>query len=309
MNRTASSTAILTPSDLDGGYAQLAHLHRTRAMDAFPVEWSRTGEDDFCVRAQWTSTHPFFPPVSGNRYDPLLVAETFRQAALLVLHASYGVPLDHKLLLSDLGYDCRMEHLVAEPGPTDVEVDVRFPVLKRRGGHLSYASIEFTLLRGGYEAATGLINTRMLSRPVYNRIRNGRTDDGCRAPEVPGIAPSIAGRAHDGDVLLAGTAQQNAWDLRVDTGHPTLFQRPNDHVPGMLLFEAGRQAAQAACAPERFVATSGHIAFHQYVEFDAPCQIQVSPMVTTAGDRTARILGSQGGELAFVSNFAGSRRF
>ncbi|WP_260845011.1 AfsA-related hotdog domain-containing protein [Streptomyces sp. SLBN-31] len=47
------------------------------------------------------------------------------------------------------------------------------------------------------------------------------------------------------DVVLSPLGQPHRWQLRVDTRHPVLFDHIVDHVPGMLLIEAARQAATA----------------------------------------------------------------
>lgn len=75
------------------------------------------------------------------------------------------------------------------------------------------------------------------------------------------------------DVVLSPAGEPHRWQLRLDTRHPVLFDHMVDHVPGMVLLEAARQAATA---------TLGHASlplavtsqFQRYVELDAPCLIE-----------------------------------
>jgi hypothetical protein len=98
------------------------------------------------------------------------------------------------------------------------------------------------------------------------------------------------------DVVLSPVGEPDRWQLRVDTRHPVLFDHMVDHVPGMLLLEAARQAAAAtlghACLP---LAVASE--FLRYVELDAPCAIEACLVAGTGeeGARTVLVTGRQGG--------------
>ncbi|MGW3647934.1 AfsA-related hotdog domain-containing protein [Streptomyces sp. NPDC000878] len=83
-----------------------------------------------------------------------------------------------------------------------------------------------------------------------------------------------------GNVLLAAPTRTgenrwaNRWELRVDTGHPILFDHLVDHVPGMLLIEAARQAARAATGRPDALLLGLDGSFARYAELDAPCWIE-----------------------------------
>ncbi|QMV06648.1 hypothetical protein GJU35_13800 [Streptomyces lincolnensis] len=85
--------------------------------------------------------------------------------------------------------------------------------------------------------------------------------------------------------------------MRVDTSHPLLFDRPDDHVPGMVLLEAARQAAAAVTPGDGTpYPLSMENTFDRYVEFDTPCWIEATPV--TDG---VRVVGHQDGEQVFSS--------
>ncbi len=58
-------------------------------------------------------------------------------------------------------------------------------------------------------------------------------------------------------------------ELIVDLGHPFFFDHPLDHIPGLLLIEAGLQLAQQRAAPGQFV-TSIDARFLKYALFNDP---------------------------------------
>jgi 2-oxo-3-(phosphooxy)propyl 3-oxoalkanoate synthase len=86
----------------------------------------------------------------------------------------------------------------------------------------------------------------------------------------------------------------------VDTSHPTLFDHPLDHVPGMLSIEAVRQAVQSE-AP-RALLTGVDVTFARYIEFDAPCWIDMYPVARQevgAPHERVRVDAVQNGLTAF----------
>jgi hypothetical protein len=59
----------------------------------------------------------------------------------------------------------------------------------------------------------------------------------------------------------------------VDTSHPTLFDHPLDHLPGMLVIEACKQTAIASATRRGFTDRSWHVdamtaRFHEFAEYD-----------------------------------------
>ncbi|WEH36886.1 ScbA/BarX family gamma-butyrolactone biosynthesis protein [Streptomyces sp. AM 4-1-1] len=299
----------LRANHLDTGHpVPIELVHRVREEDAFPVRWAEAGEDRFLVHARWPHDHPFYAPLRGL-HDPLMLVETMRQSAVLVIHAGYGVPVGHHFLLAELEFTCRPEGLEVGDGPTDVEVEVRCEQLRRRGGHPSQIRSRWVIRAGGTVLATGEGLGRMTSPQAYRRLRGAGI-----VPVVPGpaprpIDPARAGRGRAHDVVLSATSRPDTWRLRVDTGHATLFQRANDHIPGMLLLEAARQAAAALTAPAPFFPHGGSIVFDRYAEFADACWIEArtTPPPPDSPDAVAvRVTGSQDGHQVFGATLLAS---
>ncbi|MET8710484.1 ScbA/BarX family gamma-butyrolactone biosynthesis protein [Streptomyces californicus] len=283
-------------------------VHRTRSQDAFPRGWMRLEHDRFSVTAVLPHDHAFFAPLAGDRHDPLLVAEAMRQAAMLAFHAGYGVPMGHHFLLSALDFVCHLEHLGVGGGPAEIGVEVYCSDLRWRAGLPVAGRVTWAVHRDGGLAATGVGVTRFISPEVYRRMRGGAPAQGIAIPRAAPVRADLAGRARTEDVVLSETDRDGWWELRVDTRHPTLFQRPNDHVPGMFLLEAARQAACLAAGPGGIVPAEVASRFHRYAEFDSPCLIGAVVRPGPAeGTVTARVSGRQNGELVFTAVLTGPR--
>ncbi|MDR3080901.1 MAG: adhesin [Streptomyces sp.] len=294
-------------TDSTYGTATLEMLHRTRVEDAFLQQWRRTG-DTFVVAGRWPAHHAFFAPVADGRVDPLLVAETLRQSVHLVVHAGFGLPVGHASILQNMRFTCLADRLAVAGEATDVDVLVSIPGYENKGRRTAMMRAELEILCGGVTVAHAEFDFQTISPAVYRRLRAGRTEPVRVRPMTEGIPAAAAGRARAEDVLLSATPQELSWHLRVDTEHGTLFQSAKDHVPGMLLLEAARQAAHAACAPDTFVPWVLDASFHSYVEFGEACWIQAHELTDTAlGERVVRVTGHQDNRLAFQATLRDPR--
>ncbi|MFJ4714555.1 ScbA/BarX family gamma-butyrolactone biosynthesis protein [Streptomyces sp. NPDC088785] len=255
-------------------------VHRASVAEVLLTDWAARGEDRFTVTAQWPRGHSFFTPVDG-RHDPLLAAETLRQAALLLAHTEYGIPLGHSFLMRDLSMAFEPAQLAVGSAPAAIEVEATCTALERRRGAVTGFRIDVVLWREGEVAARGGGSFSAVAAPVYQRLRGGRGRSGVLALTAP-TAPQTVGRTSPMDVVLSPLGRPDVWQLRVDVQHPVLFDHPVDHVPGMALLEAARQAASAHLArPCRLLAFTSE--FDTYAELDAPCLIGIEPVASPAG--------------------------
>ncbi|MFG2296247.1 ScbA/BarX family gamma-butyrolactone biosynthesis protein [Streptomyces sp. NPDC048603] len=301
---SAAVIDYLRPDTTELNPAPFELCHRVRAEDAFAIGWTELAKDRFLVRAGWPPSHPFFAPLHGGVHDPLLIVETMRQSTMAVLHAGYGIPLDHHFLLTELAYVYHPEGFGVSGTEDLADLEITFSDLTYRGRNLSHLTVGWVVRRDGRTVATGGGQARLISPGVYRRLRGGRVTPVTYRPQAPAADASLVGRSRTEDVLLSPTPVDGLWELRPDTGHTTLFQRPADHIPGMLLFEAARQAAAAAVAPAPFLPARGSIVFHQYAEFDSPCLVEAIPVPTGArGTETLQVTGHQGGAELFRCTF------
>ena len=231
-----------------------------------------------------------------SAYDPLLVAETVRQCGALLTHAEYEVPLGQAFVLQELRVTTRPEHLAVGAVPAEPVLDIAVTEVRRRGGRPTAIRYDADVRVGGERVGTGHVAVSWTSESVYRRLRGGRTPDTVSAvPLPPGLPPAAVGRALPADVVLAPTDRPDRWQLRVDTAHPVFFDHPLDHVPGMLLLEAARQAAWARTAGARPPA-SFRAAFNRYAELDEPLWIEA----TDGAGADVEVLGRQGESTVFT---------
>ncbi|WAX82212.1 ScbA/BarX family gamma-butyrolactone biosynthesis protein [Streptomyces sp. KMM 9044] len=249
-------------------------VHRASVAEVMLTDWQRRDSSHFAVAAQWPRGHSFFTAVQGC-HDPLIAAETIRQAGVLLCHAELGVPLGHHFLMRNLNFSVHPGRLLVGSAPASIGLDVTFFDTKRHRGRLVAGRIEAVLRRDGHAVATGGASFTCASPAVYRRIRGRqRPDGGC--PELPLAAPlppQSVGRLLPMDVVLSPTEETGRWQLRTDIRHPVLFDHPVDHVPGMALIEAARQATTATLG-RGSLPLSVETDFMRYVELDAPCFIE-----------------------------------
>ncbi|MFJ9543983.1 ScbA/BarX family gamma-butyrolactone biosynthesis protein [Streptomyces sp. NPDC101225] len=252
-------------------------VHRAAVAEVMLTGWQRRDEHHFSVTAQWPRAHSFFTPSPDGLHDPLIAAETIRQVGSLLAHAEYGVPLGHHFLMRHLEVAVDPGHLAVGPAPAALDLAVTATETTLRAGHLAHLRYEVTLRREGHTAATGSASFNTATPAVYRRLR-GR-DDLTAIHPLPLTAPApphTVARTSPTDVVLTPTPTPHHWQLRADTRHPVLFDHPVDHVPGMVLLEAARQAA-AAAKRSATPPTRLHATFTHYVELDTPCHIHATP--------------------------------
>lgn len=276
-------------------------VHRAAVAEVMLTDWRRVGDTRFALTAQWSRGHSFYRPVDGH-HDPLLAAETIRQAATLLAHAEFGVPRDYRFLLKELAFAIEPDRLAVGGAPASLDIDITCTTVKRRGERVAGLDYVAVLRRDGRPAATGSLSAAFLAPAVYRRLRKEHSSAADQAPLPPAcpVLPESVGRTSPADVVLSPTDEANRWQLRTDTRHPILFDHPVDHVPGMTLIEAARQAATSVLGRSCQAPTSVAGTFLQFVELDAPCEIVVQDASEWADDdRHLLVTGHQDGTRCF----------
>lgn len=294
--RVAGATTLTTtvPKEL---------VHRSAVAEVLLTDWARVDDTRFRITAQWPRGHSFFTPVADGYHDPLIACETVRQIGSLLAHAEFGVPLGHQFIVWDLDIAVRPEHLLVGYAPAALNIDVTCTEITRRGGKLSGLRYEAVFHRDGNVVATGGASYSCMAPVVYQRVRGNHTVSGDwhQLPLISPAAPQSVGRMSPMDVVLSPTGEEARWQLRVDTRHPVLFEHPVDHIPGMVLIEAARQATAAVLGRSSYLPLAMNSQFKRYVELDAPCLIEARLLDDAAapGEKTVLVTASQDGEPAF----------
>uniref|UniRef100_A0AAU2V5R4 A-factor biosynthesis hotdog domain-containing protein n=1 Tax=Streptomyces sp. NBC_00003 TaxID=2903608 RepID=A0AAU2V5R4_9ACTN len=286
-------------------------VHRAAVAEVLLTGWRRCAENRFTLSAQWPRGHSFFTAVNGTHYDPLMVAETIRQVGSLIAHVEFDVPLGHQFQMRDLEVAVEPQHLRVEHIPASLELDVTYTETKqRRRGHTA-ARYQAVVRRDGHVVATGGASYTCVSSEVYERLR-GKRAEGDALPALrltAPVSPQSVGRMSPMDVVLSPLGEPGRWQLRVDTRHPILFDHPVDHIPGMMLIEAARQATaavlkKASPSAEAFLPVRIVNEFQRYAELHTPCVVEARLLPTGSGDGLVLVSAEQEGERLFTATVA-----
>ncbi|WP_052865682.1 ScbA/BarX family gamma-butyrolactone biosynthesis protein [Streptomyces niger] len=275
------------------------YVHKASHAEVLLTGRHSRSSDAHMVTAQWPRTHSFYAPTHGL-HDPLLFAETVRQVIPLLSHTCYDVPFGHHLIWDNFRYEVVPGAMAVGGTPAELLMDIQGVDVVRRRGCMSAMTLNVATRREGVVLGTAVARFTAHAPAVYRRLRGARADMGA-ADAVPlsePVPPAQVGRDRTGDVVLSATDREDQWLLRVDTGHPILFDHPVDHVPGMLLLEAARQAANAIAHPSAVLAAGMSTKFHRYVELDAPCFIEARVSLDCVPDRVCvHVAARQHGEV------------
>ncbi|MCT7352793.1 hypothetical protein N4P33_11500 [Streptomyces sp. 15-116A] len=271
-------------------------VHRAALAEVLLSDWSARDGGGYTVTAQWPRRHSFFALPEDTHYDPLLIAETIRQAGTLLAHAELGVPLGHQFLMSELSVSVLPDHLQIPAAPDTVTLEVTHDAVQERRGQHVGGSYQVVARIGGRTVATGGATYTCISPRAYSRLRASAAAEA--APLTPPVPPQHVGRLSPRDVVLSPAGGDGDWTLRVDTRHPVLFDHPVDHAPGMLLAEAARQAATAVVGPGSVV-LSLTARYRRYVELDAPCAVTARLTGSSPAEATVVVTAEQQGAEAF----------
>ncbi|GAB3972665.1 ScbA/BarX family gamma-butyrolactone biosynthesis protein [Streptomyces sparsus] len=271
--------------------------HRHHADQVLMTGIRRTGDHRFTLTARWPEDHCFQGPVLGGWTDPQLLAESIRQASILLAHVGYETPFDHQITMHELSFDVDGDAL--RPAAPDAGERNRELVLEvvcggvsRPGATLKRMHVTIGLHLGGRPVGTARTLFSCLPPAVYRRVRGDvrYSDDPTLPPVASGVSPRLVGRVDEQDVMLARGLAPDAWPLRVDRDHQVVFDHRLDHVPGMALIEAMRQAAHVSTGRCPAQLVSVHCEFAQYVEFADTCLIVAHPPEATEGAAVALVV-------------------
>ncbi|WP_369183808.1 ScbA/BarX family gamma-butyrolactone biosynthesis protein [Streptomyces sp. Y1] len=268
-------------------------VHRACVSEVLLTGWQATGPHEFLLGAQWPRLHGFYR-LPGDRYhDPVLMAETVRQAGLLIGHAGFGVPHDHHLALTDLSYtlgEPGLTGLAVTTGPASLMLAARCEDVRTRHGRLDSLRVSAEISRDGHPVGHGSVRLRAATPAGYARLRGPVRHPAEPAPPPAPAPPGLVGRTQPADVVLSPTPRPDTWLLRTDPAHPVLADPALDHVPGMLVLEAARQAAQRLRHPEPVTPVELVTAFEHYIELDRPCLVRAVREPAPGGVRRAPVV-------------------
>ena len=240
-------------------------VHRDSLGEVFLTDLAALDAGSYAVAAQLPRSHAYYGDhlLRPSTYDPVLLLEASRQAGLAGAHQFFGVPADHKFILTHLRIHLEHpERIVVGPAPFPLTMLVRVADRKIREGVTTGVDSEVELSVNGVVIGRASVGLRFRSPSSYLSLRLGNRNGqelpssathACPVIGTP-VAPHLVGRTNpDNVVLVDASAQGNTAraTLRTPTGHPSMFDHPQDHLPGMVITEGARQLALFAALDTR----------------------------------------------------------
>lgn len=265
-------------------------VHRTSTAEVLLTDVCPSLERNvFDAAASWPRSHPTFPRDGAYLHSPLILVETMRQLGIYLPLRHYGVPPGFRLLITDLFFRLDPD---LEPHATmnSTDVSCRAAVSDIRTGlegTVTGLRMEVSMRVGTQVFARAGGGARFVSPARYAAMRGVRAT--ARPPVPAGHCvrpdPERIGAGHARDVMIA-VGDDGAVRLRpADPRHPFFFDHPSDHVPGMVLLEAARQAGALASDGLRVRPTAGRLKAVSFAEFAPAARMLCVPHHRTCGFR------------------------
>ncbi|MER0477561.1 ScbA/BarX family gamma-butyrolactone biosynthesis protein [Streptomyces sp. Edi2] len=201
----------------------------------------------FRAAASWPRAHATFPRDGSQRHSPLILVETLRQLGLCIPLRFYAVPPACHAVITDLYFHVRpADEPPARAGATEITCCARVSAVRHTPDKTVVGlRLNVTFAARGVTFGCGGGGVRFLDGARFTALRAGRAAHSVPArPADRHIRPSAARLTvnHPHDAVLA-LDEEGLLVSPADPLHPFFFDHATDHVPGMVLLEAARQAA------------------------------------------------------------------
>lgn len=257
-------------------------VHRVSVAEVLLTDVRAVGDDRFEAAACWPRSHPTFPRGRDDRHSPLVVVETLRQLGIYLPLRHYGVLPGTRFLIKDFSFAIDPAR---EPraGHGATEVTCAVSVAAVRGGPAGAPRgmrMRVRFLAGEVPFARAEGEARFLGTVEYTALR-GTPGEAARSA-VTAVRPEHLRLdvASPFDVVLGVDRDALVLDP-VDARHPFLFDHGADHVPGMALLEAARQAAAMRSAGRLVRPVAGRMKALRFTEHTPYARVESAFYLTT----------------------------
>ncbi|MFC9654134.1 MULTISPECIES: ScbA/BarX family gamma-butyrolactone biosynthesis protein [unclassified Streptomyces] len=281
-------------------------VHRAGVTEVFLTDGVQIQGESQRVRiaAQWPRHHALYQPDAQRFSDPMLVVETLRQAAIYTAHRFHGVPQHHRFIFCDLDFRIEEPALLRIGGaPLRVVFDGRFTPEAGRTDTRLAARFDAAVEVDGRRCGQGSVRLLAVGERLYTALRRRQNAPfGAPAQPMPRtlLPAAEVGQVRPENVLLSRGTTPGTYAMHLDTSHPGYFEHACDHVPGMALIEAFRQAGHQllrhSARLDTHVMTACAVSFDAFGELDAPVTIHADegPTEARSGERLVRVSAAQG---------------
>lgn len=253
-------------------------LHQRGRDQIFLTDWAQ-GDDGFTFAARLPLQHPRYSDTSADFHDILVVAETITQVGMTASVNLLGVPPDSEFFVHRLEASLDpLENNIRELESCRLTLSTRdgtAGVKLRPDGSSSGAFITTHNALEGKPSGASHVKAFWMPPERYREFRartRARRKEGEPVPASLQPETSI-GRENPANSVISTLESAGERRYRtcliVDTSDPTFYDRPFDHVSGMLLCEAARQAATATACRELGVSAAEVVVSAEEMEFVA----------------------------------------
>ncbi|MGW5880129.1 AfsA-related hotdog domain-containing protein [Nocardiopsis terrae] len=304
---TLNATEEVSPPPRELGYSRTIDrdlVHRSAVSEVFLTDLLPVHSERVWCAAQLPLTHSYYSDheQAERLFDPLLLLEACRQAAIAGSHSHMGIPDGTTMIVDTFAYENTwLPGLAIGDGPGELGIDTTFvKETVARTGRLRRGNVTQRLFVDGIRVGLHTMGVSFLKGSQAAALRQAQR--GTPAPltstqpqEFPAAAaaPGSVGRGSRANVVLSRPSVDPD-GIRAEVtpwfGNRSLFDHSYDHYPAMTLVEAARQTALLAtrtAEPARhFHPTCFRARFLSYAELDAPLQARTAH--SPAGERHPR---------------------
>jgi hypothetical protein len=304
---TVNAVEEVSPPPRELGYSRTidrALVHRSAVSEVFLTDLLPVGPQRAWCAAQLPLTHSYYSDHDQHQplFDPLLLLESCRQAAIAGSHSHMGIPDGTTMIVDTFAYENTwLPGLAVGDGPGELGVDTVFvKETVARTGRLRRGNVTQRLFVDGVRVGLHTMSVSFLKGSQAAALRQAQR--GTPAPftsslrqEFPPatVAPGSVGRGSPANVVLS-RPEADPDGVRAEVtpwfGNRSLFDHSYDHYPAMTLVESARQAAllatRTASPARRFHPTSFRARFLSYAELDEPLRVRTRARPT--GERHPR---------------------
>ncbi|MER5463026.1 ScbA/BarX family gamma-butyrolactone biosynthesis protein [Streptomyces sp. NPDC002668] len=237
-----------------------ALVHRAAISEVFVTDMRQVGDARFQAGAQLPLSHAYYSDhlQVPRLFDPLLLLESSRQAAVCGAHEYLGIPLTTSFLVNSLSisFDAPMPlRMGGQPG--ELHIETSYPTVRRRGEEVRAVDVSQDLYLKEEPAGHVTMKVSAMSPKQYRALRylqrDGEPPTTADAPHQAAtvLPPSSVVRESAQNVVLTPPAlkgQRIQATLAPRFHNRSLFDHTYDHIPAMVLLEGARQLALLAAA-------------------------------------------------------------
>lgn len=293
MNLTTAdpATGLTTDRTID------RHLtHRAALAEVFLTDFVSVDDETFHAAAQLPPSHFYYGDHIARPalHDPLVVFESVRQMLLCAMHVQHGASDDTKAITATADLEITdARPLRADGSALDLTMLGRVALEKSRGDAVSRVVHQVEVLtRDGRDIGRVEVDTALRAGDAYQELRMSHrtsqpplSSSGALLSPPPrvAVAPHLAGRENASNVVLGDAVSGGdtvAATLRTPASHTSMFDHPQDHLPGPVMMEAARQAAlllAGEClglAPAKLYLRQMRASYLRFAELDAEISVQ-----------------------------------